>query len=99
MTYSCVAHADNQRSFNDGYHVQHHLNSRLHWSELPARFLETMPLHAAADGAQDGVSVPSRLTCVVTTACPLDECLWTVVHTEACTVEVPLSAMTSAPFS
>ena len=22
MTYSCVAHADNQRSFNDGYHVQ-----------------------------------------------------------------------------
>jgi hypothetical protein len=22
MTYSFVAHADNQRSFNDGYHVQ-----------------------------------------------------------------------------
>ena len=58
MAYSCVAHADNQRSFNDGYHVQHHLNSRLHWSELPARFLETMAQHADADGALIGGRVP-----------------------------------------
>ncbi len=58
MTYSCVAHADNQRSFNDGYHVQHHLNSRLHWSELPARFLKMMAQHAAADGALTGISLP-----------------------------------------
>ena len=51
MTYSCANHPDNQRSFNDGYHVQHHLNSRLHWSQLPLRFVESLPQHAAADGA------------------------------------------------
>lgn len=50
MTYSCVGHPDNQHSFNDGYHVQHHLNSRLHWSQLPARFIETLPQHTAGDG-------------------------------------------------
>ena len=62
MTYSCVAHADNQRSFNDGYHVQHHLNSRLHWSELPARLIETLAQHADADGDWSAVNSSSRST-------------------------------------
>jgi len=28
----------NQRTFNDGYHILHHQNSRTHWSELPKKF-------------------------------------------------------------
>ena len=75
MTYSCVAHADNQRSFNDGYHVQHHLNSRLHWSELPARFLQTLPQHAGADGER-GASDPS----VVAIAMRSDICSSACLH-------------------
>ena len=31
FTYTCINCTDNQRSFNDGYHVGHHLNSKLHW--------------------------------------------------------------------
>ena len=51
LAYNVVNCADNQRTFNDGYHIQHHLNSRLHWSELPGRFRETLDAHAAEDGA------------------------------------------------
>ena len=40
MAYSCVNFPGNQQSFNDGYHTAHHLNSRLHWTELPQRFIE-----------------------------------------------------------
>ncbi|KAK9820238.1 hypothetical protein WJX72_007814 [[Myrmecia] bisecta] len=46
FTYTCVNCPDNQRSFNDGYHVVHHLNSKLHWSELPLRFIATIDQHA-----------------------------------------------------
>jgi hypothetical protein len=31
LTYCCINAADNQYSFNDGYHITHHLNARLHW--------------------------------------------------------------------
>ncbi|GFR48554.1 hypothetical protein Agub_g10453 [Astrephomene gubernaculifera] len=44
-TYNCVACSDNQRTYNDGYHIIHHLNSRLHWSELPRRFVDTLAAH------------------------------------------------------
>lgn len=49
MTYSCLNHPDNQRTFNDGYHIQHHADSRLHWTLLPQRFMETLPQLAAED--------------------------------------------------
>ena len=29
LTYNCVGVADNQRSFNDGYHIVHHTNSQV----------------------------------------------------------------------
>jgi hypothetical protein len=50
LTYNCLACPDNARTFNDGYHVLHHANSRLHWSELPAAFLQQLALHDARDG-------------------------------------------------
>ena len=31
LTYCCINATDNQYSFNDGYHITHHINARLHW--------------------------------------------------------------------
>lgn len=39
MSYTCVDFSGNQRSFNDGYHTTHHLNSKLHWTQLPHQFI------------------------------------------------------------
>jgi fatty acid desaturase len=47
--YTCINHADNQATFNDGYHAGHHANARMHWSELPASFMASLPAHGAAD--------------------------------------------------
>ena len=47
MAYNCIAAAENQTTYNDGYHVVHHANSRTHWSELPRRFIDTLDLHEA----------------------------------------------------
>lgn len=49
-TYNSINSAHNQSGFNDGYHVEHHLNSRRHWSELPMAFvqkLDAYTLHEA----------------------------------------------------
>ena len=51
MAYNCVASGDNSMTFNDGYHILHHLNSNTHWSELPARFMNLLQQHVATKGA------------------------------------------------
>lgn len=38
LTYNCIDTFQNQTTFNDGYHVIHHANARLHWSEIPEYF-------------------------------------------------------------
>ena len=43
MTYSLVDCAKNQMVFNDGYHIEHHINSIMHWTELPSRFQKRLP--------------------------------------------------------
>jgi len=40
LTYNCMNTPVNQTTFNDGYHVVHHLNARLHWSEIPQYFYD-----------------------------------------------------------
>jgi fatty acid desaturase len=47
LTYNCINHVENLFTFNDGYHVVHHINSRLHWSEMPQRFVDELPTYAA----------------------------------------------------
>lgn len=49
LTYNCLACPDNPKTYNDGYHVIHHANSRLHWSEMPAAFVQQLELHDAKD--------------------------------------------------
>ena len=39
-TYNCIDCFDNTKSFQDGYHVLHHNNSRLHWSAFPDTFMQ-----------------------------------------------------------
>merc|ERR1712166_141203 len=46
LTYNCINHVENLLTFNDGYHIVHHINSRLHWSEMPQRFLDELPTYA-----------------------------------------------------
>ncbi|CAE8725922.1 unnamed protein product, partial [Polarella glacialis] len=47
LTYNCIDHPTNQTTFNDGYHVIHHLNARLHWSEIPEYFVNNKDKHLA----------------------------------------------------
>ena len=51
MAYNCVASPDNSCTFNDGYHILHHLNSMTHWSDLPQRFIHYLDQHVAQEGA------------------------------------------------
>merc|ERR1711904_458696 len=46
LTYNCINHIENLYTFNDGYHIVHHVNSVLHWSEMPQRFLDELPTYA-----------------------------------------------------
>lgn len=45
LTYNCIDTLVNQTTFNDGYHIVHHLNARLHWTEIPQYFYDTREKH------------------------------------------------------
>jgi len=45
LTYNCLDNGANKRTFNDGYHAIHHINARLHWSEIPEYFLNNKDKH------------------------------------------------------
>lgn len=45
LTYNCMDTPGNQTTFNDGYHVVHHLKAGLHWTEMPKYFHDTRELH------------------------------------------------------
>jgi hypothetical protein len=61
VTYNCLKSSDNQRTFNDGYHILHHMNSKTHWSDLPGRFIKTLDKHADHEGTTP-ISVARFLT-------------------------------------
>ena len=46
LTLQSINHIDNQYAFNDGYHITHHINSRIHWTDMPAEFLKDLDKYA-----------------------------------------------------
>lgn len=39
----------NMCTFNDGYHIAHHSNSVMHWSEMPLHFIHNLDTYEAED--------------------------------------------------
>jgi fatty acid desaturase len=48
---TCIDTRYNRRCFNDGYHIDHHVAPRRHWTEYPAELDE----HLARYGTQDAI--------------------------------------------
>lgn len=44
---TCIEVAYNDRCFNDGYHIGHHINARLHWSEMRTDYEANVDQYAA----------------------------------------------------
>ncbi len=40
---TCINAGYNKTSFNDGYHIGHHVKANRHWTELPKDFLDSLP--------------------------------------------------------
>mmetsp|Transcript_136720 Transcript_136720/g.332361 ORF Transcript_136720/g.332361 Transcript_136720/m.332361 type:complete len:376 (+) Transcript_136720:279-1406(+) len=49
LTYNCMNTPENQLTFNDGYHINHHIHSRLHWTQLAENFCDKLGKFAAED--------------------------------------------------
>ncbi len=43
---TCINSGYNERCFNDGYHIGHHLRPNRHWSEMPADFIANKDKYA-----------------------------------------------------
>ena len=46
---TCINSAYNQRAFNDGYHIGHHLKANRHWTELPKDLMDNREMYASVD--------------------------------------------------
>lgn len=81
LAFNYVNHECNQKTYNDGYHIIHHMNSLLHWSlvRVPVfqfffsfRFflccfilMRLLPMHATSNARSVCLSSPSFLPLVV----------------------------------
>jgi len=48
-TFNAMNALDNTWTFNDGYHIVHHVHSRLHWTEMPNNFMKHMQKYSDQD--------------------------------------------------
>jgi fatty acid desaturase len=46
---TCINTRYNRRCFNDGYHINHHVAARRHWTEYPAEFEANLGRYGAED--------------------------------------------------
>eukprot|EP00808_Paulinella_micropora_P023591 g11405.t1 len=49
LAFNCISQRHNTITFNDGYHIIHHANSRLHWSEMMQYFEDNIEKFARND--------------------------------------------------
>jgi hypothetical protein len=53
---TCINTKYNVKCWNDGYHISHHLDHTMHWTEHPAYFLNTLNLYITNDAVVfDGI--------------------------------------------
>lgn len=46
---TCINHRYNQRCFNDGYHISHHLKANRHWTEHPQELIDNVEKYIESD--------------------------------------------------